>query len=73
MAARRSPESRTSVADPLRPSETRASDTAHAANRHCDAELTLRFGQNLLNGLLERFDGLCASQQVAVIKDDRRH
>jgi len=34
---------------------------------------TLRFGQNLLNGFLERFDGLCASQQVAVIKDDRRH
>lgn len=42
-------------------------------SRHCDAELVLRFGQNLLNGFLERFDGLCAGQQVAIIKDDRRH
>jgi hypothetical protein len=73
MAARRSLENRTSVVDALRSVEPRASGTAHAASRDRDADLTLRFGQNLLNGFPERFDGLCASQQVAVVKDDRRH
>lgn len=31
----------------------------------------LRLGQNLLNGFLERFDGLRASQQIAVVEDNR--
>jgi hypothetical protein len=47
-----------------------AHQTASTTNRHCDAEVTLRFRQNLLDGFLEGFDGLCAGQQVAIIKDD---
>lgn len=47
---------------------------AKSADRYrlpaCEAEVKLCLGQNLSDGLLEGFDGLCARQQIAIVKDD---